>query len=153
MKLEHYAKRPLTLAELENRSQGGRLFDKPAGFWISVAGEDDWPEWCRSQEFALESLGCVHDVTLKADARILHLKTPFDIIEFEAEYGRTFVRGSSLIGIHWERVATKHQGIIIAPYQWGCRMDVAFYYTWDCASGCIWDVAAIADIKLRETVA
>ena len=52
--------------------------------------------------------------------------------------------------IDWKKVKSKYQGIIIAPYQWSCRLnlDSNWYYGWDCASGCIWDLDCIKDFKL-----
>lgn len=50
--------------------------------------------------------------------------------------------------IDWRRVAESYQGIVIAPYVWARRHHLAsgWYYAWDCASGCIWDSAAVAAI-------
>lgn len=32
-----------------------------------------------------------------------------------------------------------------APYQWECRLDrdTFWYYSWDCASACIWNLQAV----------
>jgi hypothetical protein len=41
--------------------------------------------------------------------------------------------------IDWERLAKEYDGVEIAPYQWQRRLsDQRWYYSWDCASGCIW---------------
>ena len=42
-----------------------------------------------------------------------------------------------------------YQGIIIAPYLWTRRHheSTGWYYSWDCASGVIWDARAIAELK------
>ena len=50
--------------------------------------------------------------------------------------------------IDWPAVATDYPGLIIAPYQWSCRMSefTRWYYGWDCASGCIWNADAIARV-------
>ena len=52
--------------------------------------------------------------------------------------------------IDWRLVAEEWQGIVIAPYLWERRFDsdARWYYSWDCASGCIWDHRAIAAIEL-----
>lgn len=54
--------------------------------------------------------------------------------------------------LDWLKVKQKYQGIIIAPYQWKCRMaqETKWYYGWDCASGCIWDLDCIDEFKLIE---
>jgi hypothetical protein len=33
--------------------------------------------------------------------------------------------------------------LLITPYIWSCRLDFNWYYTWDCASGCFWDVSCL----------
>lgn len=51
--------------------------------------------------------------------------------------------------IDWGRVAEKYGGIEIAPgLPWRFRTRSKWYYTWDCASGVIWDVNAITGIEL-----
>ena len=56
------------------------------------------------------------------------------------------------LAIRWQDVALDYQGILIAPYQWSLRLDKDFrwYYMWDCASGCIWDLSAIASLTLLQ---
>ena len=51
--------------------------------------------------------------------------------------------------IDWAEVASKYDGIIISPYQWSLRLDMEmmWYYGWDCASGCIWNISAIKELK------
>lgn len=52
------------------------------------------------------------------------------------------------VSVNWPLIATRWDGIIIAPYQWSCRYDdrTFWYYGWDCASGCIWNLHAITDV-------
>jgi hypothetical protein len=50
--------------------------------------------------------------------------------------------------IEWRKVAERFDGIIIAPYIWQRRLDLesSWYYSWDCASGCIWNASAVREI-------
>ena len=49
----------------------------------------------------------------------------------------------------WGYLATQYQGLIIAPYLWDLRLfGPAWYYGWDCASGCIWDLTAVESFSL-----
>ena len=121
---------------------------KPRGLWISVDGPDDWPSWCLSEGFRLDRLRHRHVVTLADGAAILRLETAADV----SSLFKLFNTGdtdpwSFRSAIDWKRIAYSYQGIIIAPYQWSCRHAYAWYYSWDCASGCIWDPAAIASIE------
>ena len=130
---------------------------KPEGLWLSVEGNGDgWSDWCRGEEFRLDQLAVAHRVTLAEAADILYLSTAEQIDEFTLTYSRTdgpsWLTRSERIGyrIDWRAVAAKHQGIIISPYIWERRLTLHthWYYGWDCASGCIWDRAAIASVEV-----
>jgi hypothetical protein len=47
--------------------------------------------------------------------------------------------------IDCERLYQEYQGLFITPYIPVCRLSMAcnWYYTWDCASGVIWDLSCI----------
>lgn len=123
--------------------------DKPAGFWVSVEGNGDgWSDWCRSEQFGVDSLANEHVVTLKPDARILRIESAAGIDAFTDQYGIAADRGH-VYGIDWAAVAAEYQGIIITPYQWSRRLrpGSSWYYGWDCASGCIWDLSAVASVE------
>jgi hypothetical protein len=125
---------------------------KPAGLWVSVDGEQDWKEWCESEKFSVDKLTIRHRVVLRDKAPILTLASAQEILEFQDTYGKPDILNeliqSKYMAIDWPRVATEYAGIIIAPYQWCLRMDLMWYYSWDCASGCIWDISAIERIEV-----
>ena len=123
---------------------------KPSGFWVSVDGDTDWPEWCKLNDFTNTDKQYQYRVILSLKAKILHLQTEQEVRDFSAQYG---INGEYDRKIDWLSVAKSYHGLIIAPYQWKCRHDEMWYYGWDCASGVIWDNAAIEDLKLiREPV-
>lgn len=65
---------------------------------------------------------------------------------FSQQYGQTPDWSKHYVYyIDWDRVASKHDGIIIAPYCWQQRLkdETFWYYSWDCASGCIWHPRAV----------
>ena len=121
---------------------------KPNGIWVSVEGEYDWKCWCESENYELEHLAVSYEIELKEDANILHLKTSEEIFEFTKAY-KNPIRNYTY-EIKWDEVKAQHQGIIISPYRWDCRLslEASWYYTWDCASGCIWDLDCIKEFKL-----
>lgn len=131
------------------------VYGKPDGFWVSVEGPDDWPAWCRGEEFRLGSLRYVLEVTLDPAAKILRLTSPAALADFHRIYagpGKYPDDPVNRWGIAWSMVAADGwAGIIIAPYQWSCRYGMDWYYGWDCASGCIWDLSAIRTIAPVET--
>lgn len=153
--LWHYAEGPVVL-DGRSYAQSAELtvYGKPKGIWVSVAGEDDWPSWCRAESFAIERLTFGHLVSLRPDANVLWLQSGADLGRFESQFGREKDWGSWREPcIDWQAVAAQYDGIIIAPYQWGSRLSRQWYYGWDCASGCIWNTAAItfgAPLLVRE---
>lgn len=94
----------------------------------------------------IRALTHVHDVTLTEGANILRLQNATDIDKFTATYANGYCR------IDWHDIAAQYQGIIIAPfiYQRQRAKHTPWYYSWDCASGCIWDATAISSITLTE---
>jgi hypothetical protein len=153
MKLIHYCNKEFELKPLKYDQCAQLYFSKPTGLWISVEGDDDWKEWCEAENFQIENLEVSYEVILKEDANILHLKTVEEIFEFSKRFPlrtRDWDRDYDTYQLEWEKIAKKYQGIIIAPYQWKCRLalESSWYYGWDCASGCIWDIDCISEFKL-----
>lgn len=152
--LSHFSTDPvLSVYSVPQRQQDSdykSCFEKPKGLWISVDGENDWAEWCENN-FDLAPLR--HRVYLAEPSKVLWIETCGALIDFRCEYGRDCGRGWNDTYIDWPKVAEKYSGIIIAPYQWSCRMDENWYYGWDCASGCLWDASAVAGIELLRQAA
>lgn len=143
---------------------------KPIGLWITPYGqEDNWFEWSMTEEFRISDLNYVHDVELAVCANILRIASVEGLDAFSQQYAiDTFAGRETIISstgerleswmyCDWQRLAQRYDGIIISPYQWsrrhmhqGPRTD--WYYSWDCASGCIWNARAIESINLRSTV-
>lgn len=147
MTLIHHSNAPLT--EVRSVSQNDAHM-KPQGLWVSVKGKNDWRQWCESEDFNVDRLAVETLVALSPDANILHISGPFHIDAFTQEYGT-----GNGYEIDWQSVADKYDGIIIAPYCWERRMSehTPWYYTWDCASGCIWNARAIASLQPMEVLA
>jgi len=166
MKLIHYSDKIIEKIEDRSYTETNReWYAKPSGFWFSVEGEEcgiNWREWCKQEDFYVECLKNPHEILLKENAKIIHLKTPNEIIEFTKKYpflreqwnnvqGRRLCRSYEL---DWDKVKQEYQGIIISPYQWACRLsnDTVWYYGWDCSSGCIWDISCIKEFSLNDNL-
>lgn len=163
MKLSHFTSNAIeTLEEkppYDGNARSDRTYFKPYGLWVSVDGPDDWPSWCESENFRDINEQYHYSVELKSKNNVLVLPTAEDIKAFSKQYQLERIPGYDgyvpRMYLDWPRVAKDYQGIIIAPYQWGLRLDdeVSWYYGWDCASGCIWNNEAIEKIALiREPV-
>jgi hypothetical protein len=163
-RLIHYSNKPvLEVRSIDQRPQTKGVPRKPRGLWVSTEGEDGWAEWCKAENFQLDCLEYQTEVLLKPQANILTLEGKEAIVAFTNEFGvpaPEYLRGLSSFfdsygngyGIDWQKVAKKYQGIIIAPYCWELRLEDTtwWYYGWDCASGCIWNADAVAELKVLE---
>ena len=74
---------------------------------------------------------------------MLMIHTLEDLYSFTKKYG-----GSDGL-INWQVVANEYGGIEISPYMWPARNDrrTWWYYSWDVASGCIWNKEVITNIE------
>ena len=153
--LVHFSALPTFPVGVVSRRQKPDGALKPEGLWVSVeGGGDGWSDWCRSEQYGLDGLAYAHRVTLAEGANILTLSDAAQIDEFTATYSLLDAQRASY-RIDWRAVAAKHQGILISPYVWERRLSLhaSWYYTWDCASGCIWNRAAVASVEVIEPAA
>ncbi len=123
---------------------------KPRGLWVSVETDDDddtWRAWCESEGFHLEALAHQAVIELVPAANVRHLATALEVQRFSREF-RASNPLTDLHAIDWPRVQRTYGGLIIAPYQWSCRLDLDcfWYYGWDCASACLWDLTQIESV-------
>lgn len=160
MRLSHFTdERPWALRAFETPPDHYDPLHKPYGLWLSVDGEDDWPDWCRAEGFGLERLKQRHVIEITNPARIKMISTVEALDDFhsryavarspamETRYGREYV--------DWREVAGHYGGIIITPYLWERRLSgpgSRWYYGWDCASGCVWDVSTVRHVRSEPFV-
>jgi hypothetical protein len=152
MEFSHYSHIPFefdntrTYDQLDER--GG--YGKPRGFWLSVDGPDDWKEWCEGNEWRLDGLAYRVAFTVSPDADVRVITSVDELREFHDEFKVPPVHVALHPMIDWVKVAERYDGIIIAPYLWSIRLDLDlfFYYGWDCASGCFWNLKVIEPVKV-----
>lgn len=155
MRLVHYSAEQL--GEIKFTEQWLKPHFKPRGLWVSVDScEENWRWWCEAESFSLQSLAQVHDIALAPTANVLELSSAEGIDRFTEQFGASYDFMTPRLQrkgqvVRWAEVAQQYDGIIIAPYIWGRRLHAGteWYYPWDCASGCIWEPRAVADVKLR----
>lgn len=121
---------------------------KPCGLWVSDEDDYGWSKWCTSEEFQPDGLKYAHLVELYPDNNVLFLRSVEELDYFHKQFAthigdfeKKYRRKPTWL--NWTNVYPLWQGIIITPYLWERRMDYMWYYGWDCASGCIWDLHAI----------
>lgn len=177
-KLYHYTatmRNGLSHIEYPISQYGDHRSAKPCGLWISVEDyEDDqtWKTWCEGEQYEIGGLQYRYSIEIESK-NILWLRTDDELISFSEkykgndpseydkfcsdQYSEHLDELYKRIGkrrlpyiylIEWGAVKDLYDGIIIAPYSWNLRMDLQWYYGWDCASGCIWNLSAIKNFSL-----
>jgi hypothetical protein len=128
---------------------------KPHGFWVSVDEPDEdgqawgWKQWCEAEQYEIQDLRYRHRVIVRDTERLLWIVGEAALLEFDREYGldQPYPRWRQIL---WGQVAEDYAGIVIAPYVWEQRLEMMWYYGWDCASGCIWDTSIIERIEVAS---
>lgn len=125
----------------QNKEQVPVSRHKPNGLWYAIGTE--WIDWVKTEMPSWE-----YDHLFKIDinpSKMLMITTENELNNFAKQYA------GDEYGISWKDVSQHYSGIEISPYQWKCRLTIDWYYTWDIASGCIWNRDAIASItKIDE---
>jgi len=148
--LVHHCEHPFVLDRQRTYKQTPDR--KPRGLFLSTQTQDGWEEWCLGESYCLP--GLAHCTEVQVDpARLLVIQSEEQLRQFDHQYGGGpidcgVLRGNSQI--NWPAVAETYQGIVIVPHQWNCRYEPSWYYTWDCATACIWDLAAIMEVRHKE---
>lgn len=155
-RLIHYSTEYITEVRSVDQAplDGASRVDKPRGLWVSAEGDNDWPSWCRSQDFRVDGLSHPTQILLKPDAKVLRINGSAELIRFHEAYSTVAPWAKKMqtpdfsrrYAVRWLDLAQEYQGIIIAPYVWEQRLEMPWYYGWDCASGCIWDAQAVAEL-------
>jgi hypothetical protein len=130
----HLCKKPIE--RLNSVTQTGKPDCKPKGFWYDVDGS--WSEWCQS-----EMPHWIHDLKYEVDVsacNMLLLQDAISVLLFSRKFGVTDQFNHT--SLDWKAVAKEFDGIEISPYQHSLRFndDCSWYYPWDVASGCVWNV-------------
>ena len=100
----------------------------------------------------MDDLKYEYPVSVKSNTSILYIRNSKEIDFFHSLFAMRS-EGFYPYRINWRTVAEQYQGIVINPYLWERRLDGPvsdWYYGWDCASGCFWDLSSI-QIKQRGT--
>ncbi len=83
------------------------------------------------------------------ESNILMINSMAELLEFSKKFKTKDDRVTLFHHgyVDWKRVAELYDGVEIPNYIWECRLRLEpfWYYGWDCASGCVWNVK---DIKL-----
>jgi len=143
MNLVHFSKNQFSLDKERTYLQG--LSFKPHGLWVSdESASMSWSEWCRREHFQEQNLEYRTELDI-ALSEVLLISSARDMKLFHLAYRAALPCSNSMTLINWAKVAKDHMGIIVTPYLWDFRLkfEYIWYYGWDCAGGCIWDLTCI----------
>lgn len=132
----HMSQKPMTLEQKKYTQKKG---PKPWGFWYAIGQE--WVEWVKF-EMPQWHGQYNYDVNL-GSANLLIIENSCELENFHKEYA-----SGEFSSVNWSSVAEKYDGIEIDPYQWKYRHQYFWYYGWDVASGCVWN---LEKVKIKET--
>lgn len=122
-----------------------RIGYKPTGLWYGFG--TSWLDWVRSEMPQWETENVfkidIYDddiVDIATEQIFLWFSKRYKDPEKEGKYGNE--------KINWPEVTKKYKGIEFPIYYSKYRRDPehAWYYPWDVASGCIWDLSAIKKV-------
>lgn len=117
-------------------------YQKPHGLWYACGNAwlqwvlHEMPEWLKGYRY-------VYQLEVRPE-KMCVIRTDRAFADFEQTY-----KAWRSEAINWGDVYDDYAGIEICPYRWERRMAYGsgWYYTWDVASGCIWDPIAVKSIK------
>lgn len=135
--------------------------DKPEGLWYSYG--DHWFQFILGDGETLGVKRYVYKINIDTKF-VLRLRGAKAIDGFTEEYGpggshvdpndgAAMLRWLARLNwINWTRLSKNYAGIEIAPYCWARRltMHTQWYYSWDVASGVVWDKKAVKKVTLVE---
>lgn len=158
----HFSAKPLlNVLSVQQNNRSTSRGDKPDGLWFSVEGNDDgWRWWCESEGYGLDRLVAGTEIVFSRDAKILRIGTLDEMDSFTerhkiaAPWERSLLHlGKRVSALNWPFIAQEYDAIIIAPYMWDRRLSAhsSWYYSWDCASGCVWNARAISELRPSPT--
>ena len=152
-KLYHFSEHQQLI--LVDKKYPQKIHTKPHGLWFSDESKKySWYNWCRNENFNLNGLQYKNKITFKKYATILLITNCVQLDDFTKKFEfedynsiyKMFIQDNLNVSvslyINWEKITKLCDCIFITPYLWKKR-SVPWYYTWDCASGCIMNLNAI----------
>lgn len=154
--LAHYCKKDFRVNWQRKYKVNSPAIGKPDGFWLSDDSDFGWKEWCKGEKFRVGELK--RRIHFRCDTkRWLVIRTKEELKAFELKYlkpdkiylnsnlPKSMLDDLRFMGrIDYTAIKRSYRGLLITPYRWDCRHGGnIWYYGWDCASACVWDLSTI----------
>jgi len=112
---------------------------KPTGLWYGFG--KSWIDWVREN---MPHWKKEHIFKIQIDeSKVLKLRSEREVLLFT----RGYKQDNYHEWIDWKTVTKAYNGIEIPEYFWNLRLKLLWYYGWDVASGCIWNLKTIKKIE------
>jgi len=129
------------------------------GLWLSIAGKNDWEQYCLKNNHNLYNLKYEFQVKPKPHAKILILDSDDAYKNFEKIYG-CYAESSETHGknrprafsIRWDKIIEDYQGLALPRVLPKLNNRGIFNDTWCCTSACIWDLQAVEKTERLGTM-
>lgn len=125
---------------------------KPDGLWLSDETDYGWKDWCKENNFRVHRVK--KKISFRCDTKTwLVIRNRKELLKFEKEFLYSPIKDfPDYKDIDYAKLKKRYGGILISPYQYRYRLKSSsgWYYTWDCASACVWDLSTIKRIPLRK---
>jgi len=140
MKLYHYTRKAFKLNKNQVYYSTNNLTYKPNGLWVSVG--NSWKNWCYDEDWNKGGFKYTYEIILKPTAKILIINTLQKLDNFYNKYkiDESHCKSPKYFDINWIKLSFKYDGIIITKYFYQRRFEYHWYYGWDVASGCLWNL-------------
>jgi len=129
-------------------------FHTPNGLWLSIAGKNDWEQYCIRNSYNLCNLKYEFQVILKPYAKILILNNKNAYKKFEKNYGYYTEKIKiyekkypHTFSIRWDEIIKNYQGLALPTILPKMNNMGLFYDIWRCTSACIWDLQAVERVE------
>jgi hypothetical protein len=137
MQLVHYSAEPLK--EVYSVPPEKQLvWKKPQGLWFSTNAKGGWKDFCHMSP-GLRQNNYKTNIKL-GNAKILHVTGKQGLAAFDRKYGVNAPDTWERRQIDWPKIAKEYDGIYFPVYYPELRDKYRWYYSWDCSSGCIWNI-------------
>ena len=142
----HLSFKNFKLNKTEKYNQSNAL-DKPKGLWYQINGS--WNEWCSIEMPQWLEKKIDWELSIdKSNVLIIDTLEKFNLFETKYCAKHPFLPSNNYI--NWKKVSKDYDGIEITNYIYSKRMSSMWYYTWDVASGCIWNLTKIKVLSCKE---
>lgn len=148
----HYSRKPLKQIYSVKPCEQSIYNLKPNGLWITFDTKHDWSSYVK-KEFGDGSYSNFHRSLsyrnlLKISGDILVLDTDKKVVEFHNNFCKNRFSEKKFPSnlVDWKEVSKKFDGFVVNPYNSNLFLrhkNILWHRSLSCASGCIWNAAAI----------